>query len=100
VRDSSPRSRTTFEMSLRITGTYSILVDWATNLRDSYDAPHLIDNSTGRSAPHLKWNTSFWNPWSSAPVAMVTHELFGLAPATPGWGRIRFAPRPPRGIIR
>jgi len=46
-------------------------------------------------APDLKWNTSWCHPWSSAPVHMVAHELMGLRPAQPGWGAIRFAPRPP-----
>jgi alpha-L-rhamnosidase len=46
-------------------------------------------------APDLKWNTSWCHPWSSAPIAMITHELMGLRPAEPGWRTVRFAPRPP-----
>ena len=46
-------------------------------------------------APDLKWNTSWCHPWSSAPIHMVAHELMGLRPASPGWKKIRFAPRLP-----
>jgi alpha-L-rhamnosidase len=46
-------------------------------------------------SPELKWNTSWCHPWSSAPVAMIAHELMGLRPATPGWKTICFAPRLP-----
>lgn len=46
-------------------------------------------------APDLKWNTSWCHPWSSAPIAMITHELMGLRPGQPGWQTVRFAPRPP-----
>jgi alpha-L-rhamnosidase len=49
-------------------------------------------------APDLKWNTSWCHPWSSAPIYMVSQELFGLKPAQPGWQAIRFAPRPPVGL--
>ncbi|MDT8391997.1 MAG: family 78 glycoside hydrolase catalytic domain [Lentisphaeria bacterium] len=49
-------------------------------------------------APDLKWNTSWCHPWSSAPIAMIAHEVMGVSPELPGWKTIRFAPRPPTGL--
>lgn len=49
-------------------------------------------------APDLKWNTSWCHPWSSAPVAMIAHELMGLRPAVPGWKEVRFAPQVPEAL--
>ncbi|MCK5739450.1 family 78 glycoside hydrolase catalytic domain, partial [bacterium] len=45
--------------------------------------------------PDLKPNTSWCHPWSSAPIPMLTHELFGLRPAAPGWKTIAFSPKVP-----
>lgn len=51
-------------------------------------------------APDLKWNTSWCHPWSSSPIHMIAHEMFGLRPATPGWSTIRFAPQWPAALDR
>lgn len=47
-----------------------------------------------------KWNTSLCHPWASAPVYMLCAEVFGLKPASPGWGSIAFAPRIPETLTR
>lgn len=46
----------------------------------------------------LKWNTSLCHPWASAPISLLVEEVFGLAPAEPGWKVISFQPRIPAGM--
>lgn len=42
--------------------------------------------------PSMKKNMSWCHPWSSSPIYLIAEYVFGLSPATPGWGTVRIAP--------
>ncbi len=45
--------------------------------------------------PDIKWNTSWCHPWSSSPITIISHEIMGLKPCSPGWKKIKFEPHIP-----
>ena len=49
-----------------------------------------------------KWNTSLCHPWASAPIIALIEDAAGIAPAAPGFARIRQTPHAPEswGDIR
>lgn len=63
------------------------LRDWSRFLRDGFD-------TFGET---WRWGTPC-HGWSSTPTSDIVRGILGVTPAAPGYGVVRVAPRPPRGV--